>query len=349
MTTTTGGVGAPPLLAVEHVSQGFPVQRASGKGIRRAFVSALADVSFTVEEGETFAIVGETGSGKSTLARAILHEPPPQEGSVLVNGQELSRLKGAAAISARRQVQMVFQDPFAALNPRWRIERIVSEPLRVHRIGDRQSRHEMVATMLDLVGLDIDRHGARFPRELSGGQCQRVAIARALVLSPAIVICDEPVTALDVSIQAQILNLLAELRDRLHLTYLLIAHDLMVVQTLSQRVATMYLGKVCEVGPTTTMFARPAHPYTAALLSAIPPRPGIPATVGRLRLQGDPPSPLDPPSGCRFRTRCVLAEEICAEVVPEAQEVGEGHIVHCHFPFKIHDWVAASTGGAAVG
>jgi oligopeptide/dipeptide ABC transporter ATP-binding protein len=336
-----------PVLEVRHVSHGFSVQRASGKGIRRGFVSALADVSFSIERGETFALVGETGSGKSTLARAVLHEPAPAEGTILLNGLDMSRLKGKEAFAARKQVQMVFQDPFAALNPRWRVEKIVTEPLRVHGIGNRQSRHEEAARLLDLVGLDIDRHGPRFPRELSGGQCQRVAIARALILSPALVICDEPVTALDVSIQAQILNLLAELRERLHLTYLLIAHDLMVVQTLSQRVGTMYLGKICEVGPTRAMFDRPAHPYTAALLSAIPPRPGIVTSTKRLRLRGDPPSPLDPPSGCRFRTRCVLAQEVCAEVVPEQQEVGPGHFVQCHFPYKIHDYLAEAASASS--
>jgi len=201
--------------------------------------------------------------------------------------------------------------------------------------------------MLDLGGLDMLRHGNRFPRELSGGQCQRVAIARVLVASPAIVICDEPVTALDVSIQAQILNLLAELRERLHLTYLLIAHDLMVVKTLSQRVGTMYLGRLCEVAPTATMFERSAHPYTAALLSAIPPRPGIPTTVGRIRLQGEPPSPLDPPSGCRFRTRCPLAAPVCAEVTPALTDVGEGHSVACHFPFAINEHAKVAPAPAA--
>jgi oligopeptide/dipeptide ABC transporter ATP-binding protein len=333
-----------PILVVDHVSHSFTVQRAGREGGRRGQVSALSDVSFSVSTGETFAIVGETGSGKSTLARAILREPPPMEGSIALKGQDITHLKGKAALESRREIQMVFQDPFSALNPRWRVERIVTEPLAVHGIGNQQYRHGLAAQILNLVGLDLARHGARFPRELSGGQCQRVAIARALVVSPSIVICDEPVTALDVSIQAQILNLLADLRERLHLTYLLIAHDLMIVQTLSHRVGTMYLGKLCEIGPTQMIFDRPAHPYTAALLSAIPARPGIAATSGRLRLQGEPPSPLDPPSGCRFRTRCVLAQSICADQAPELKEVAPGQFVSCHFPFEIHNYTAAMKG-----
>ncbi|MBO0691895.1 MAG: ATP-binding cassette domain-containing protein, partial [Acidimicrobiaceae bacterium] len=320
------------------------VRRGGWSGLNKGVVSALDHVSLSVRPGETFAIVGETGSGKSTLGRAILQQPPPQGGRVLVNGRDPATLKGKEALEARKAVQMVFQDPYGALNPRWRAEKILTEPLRIHDVGDKASQQRLAAEMMEMVGLDFERHGGRFPRELSGGQSQRLAIARALIISPSVVICDEPVTALDVSIQAQILNLLAKLRSELGVTYLLIAHDLMVVQTLSHRVATMYLGRVCEEGPTAAMFGQPAHPYTAALLSAIPPRPGVKTTVPRLRLRGDPPSPLNPPSGCRFRTRCAFAQDICAAEVPTAQKVGEDHVVYCHFPFA-----AQHSGGKGAG
>ena len=336
------GPGSDVVLDVRNVFQEFSVKSPSGR-IRKEKVSALAGVSLSVRKGETFALVGETGSGKSTLGRAIIREPQPTSGEIYLNGKEILSLRGAARHEARRAVQMVFQDPFSALDPRWTVEQIVAEPLAIHSIGTRFERAQRVREMLTQSGLSPRRYLERYPRDLSGGECQRVAIARALVLSPDLVICDEPVTALDVSIQAQILNLLATLRQELRLTYLLIAHDLTVVQALSHRVGTMYLGKLCEVGDTDTVFERPAHPYTTALLSAVPPRPGFHAPTAPIVLSGEMPSPLDPPSGCRFRTRCPIAQDICAQVVPEPQEVGPGHTVMCHFPFKIHEAVAAAS------
>jgi len=333
------------VLEVRGLSQEFAVRSPKG-GLRKAHVSALAGVSFSVSKGETFALVGETGSGKSTLARAIIGEPAPKAGQIFLNGTETTTLRGPALLASRRAVQMVFQDPFTALDPRWTVEQLVCEPLQVHHAGTRREQLMRVREILSQCGLPPGRYLERYPRDLSGGECQRVAIARALAISPDLVICDEPVTALDVSIQAQILNLLAELRDRLHLTYLLIAHDLTVVKALSHRVGTMYLGKLCEVGGTATVFERPAHPYTTALLSAVPPRPGFKAPTEPIILSGEVPSPLNPPSGCRFRTRCPIAQPVCAEVVPEAQEVGRGHSVMCHFPFEIHDVVASRSTAA---
>jgi len=322
------------VLEVRNLVQEFAVTNPKGK-IRKGRVSALADVSLALRRGETFAIVGETGSGKSTMARAIIGEPPPLSGEIYINGKGLAQLNKTERRSARRAVQMVFQDPFSALNPRWTVEKLVSEPLVIQRIGTSRDRQQRVNEILSRVGLDPSRYLDRYPRDLSGGECQRLAIARALILSPDVVICDEPVTALDVSIQAQILNLLADLRDQLHLTYLLIAHDLTVVQALSHRLATMYLGKLCEVGPTDLVFERPAHPYTAALLSAVPPRPGLPNLRAPIELTGEIPSPIDPPSGCRFHTRCPIAQQICAVVDPTATDIGEDRSVMCHFPLEI--------------
>jgi oligopeptide/dipeptide ABC transporter ATP-binding protein len=324
------------VLEVRNLIQEFVVSNPKGK-IRQGRVSALADVSLAVRRGETFAIVGETGSGKSTMARAIIGEPPPLSGEIYINSQELSHLNKTERRTARRSVQMVFQDPFSALNPRWTVEKLVGEPLVIQRIGTSRDRQQTVKEILSRVGLSPSRYLDRYPRDLSGGECQRLAIARALILSPDVVICDEPVTALDVSIQAQILNLLADLRGQLHLTYLLIAHDLTVVQALSHRLGTMYLGKLCEVGPTDLIFERPAHPYTAALLSAVPPRPGLPNVRTPIELTGEIPSPIDPPSGCRFHTRCPIAQEICAVVDPTPTDIGEDRSVMCHFPLEIRD------------
>jgi oligopeptide/dipeptide ABC transporter ATP-binding protein len=324
---------SPLALKVTDLVQEFRVRR-RGK-VPKANVSAVAGVSLEIPTGQTYAIVGETGSGKSTLARAIIGAPPPKSGQVLIAGEELS---GDGRKIARRRgelVQMIFQDPTAALDPKWSVSHIVGEPLRIRHQLDRRGRAARVAEMLQLVGLSPNRFGERRASELSGGQAQRVAIARALSSSPQLVICDEPVTALDVSIQAQILNLLFELKRNLSLTYLLIAHDLAVVRVLADQVGTMYLGTLCESGPTGVIFKSPAHPYTAALLSAIPQRPGSSNARSRIRLLGEPPSPISPPSGCRFRTRCAFAQDVCAEITPKLEPVGENHMVACHFPLTL--------------
>jgi len=318
-----------PVLQLTDVVQEFRVRRRGQPG--KAVVSAVAGVSLEIAKGETFAIVGETGSGKSTLARAVIGAPPPISGEVRIGGEELSGKNRKTARRRGELAQMIFQDPTGALDPKWSARRIIAEPLAVAGRVPRKARRGRVEEMLDLVGLNPGQFGERRASELSGGQAQRVAIARALISSPELVICDEPVTALDVSIQEQILRLLFELRRELSLTYLLIAHDLSVVRVLATRVATMYLGVFCETGPTEQIFTSPTHPYTAALLSAIPQRPGSPERP-RIRLLGEPPSPIHPPSGCRFRTRCSYAQDICAEVVPELRSIAPGQLVACHFP-----------------
>lgn len=324
-----------PLLEVRRLTQEFRTgrRRRDEKGRRVAgIVHAVSDVSFDVCPGETVGIAGETGSGKSTLARAILQAPRPRSGQVLFDGQDLTALNGGALRTARRGVQMVFQDPYTSLDPHWRVRDLIEEPLVVQGIGSKESRQRRVTDLLNLVGLSQDRHGGRRPKELSGGQCQRVAIARALAPSPRLVICDEAVSSLDVSIQAQILNLFESLRAELRLSYLFIAHDLAVVKHVSDRVGIMYLGRLCEIGPTSGVYDTPAHPYTAALLASIPEaeRDAVPGK--RTHLGGEPPSPIAPPSGCRFRTRCQKAHPLCAEETPELREVAPGHSVACHFP-----------------
>ena len=328
-----------PVLECTDIVQEFRVRQ---RGLRpKATVSAVAGVSLSIQRGETYAIVGETGSGKSTLARAIVGDPAPVRGTIKLNGRVV---RGRRERS--RLVSMVFQEPMSALDPRWSVEQIVSEPLRALGSLPREDRRRRVAEALDVVGLNAHRYADRRPRELSGGQAQRVAIARALVASPQLVICDEPVTALDVSTQAQILDLLQDLKREFGLTYLLIAHDLSVVRVLADRVATMHLGRLCEEGSTATVFDRPAHPYTGALLSAIPPK-GKPArTTSRIRLLGEPPSPLHPPTGCRFHTRCSYAQDVCAEKDPELVPLGSAQKVACFFPLT--SLAPGTTAGRAV-
>jgi oligopeptide/dipeptide ABC transporter ATP-binding protein len=272
--------------------------------------------------------VGETGSGKSTLARSVLQAPRPTSGSVIFRGAELTTLRGRRLLSARRHLQMVFQDPFGSLDPKWVVRDLVEEPLIAYRAGGRAARRERVDEMLELVGLDPAGHGRRRPRQLSGGQAQRVAIARAIALNPALVICDEPVSSLDVLIQAQVLNLFERLRTELGLSYLFIAHDLALVKQVSDRVAVMYLGKLCEVGPGETVYTEPLHPYTRALLDSVPKTTKRPEAT----ISGEPPSPVHPPSGCRFRTRCPRAAGLCAVEEPPLRELATGHTVACHFP-----------------
>jgi oligopeptide/dipeptide ABC transporter ATP-binding protein len=321
------------LLEVRNLVQEF-VLRDFG-GIKGGVLQAVADVSFDLHVGETLGIVGETGSGKSTLARSVIQAPPPKRGEVIFQGQDLVRMSGGRLKSARRNLQMVFQDPFTSLDPRWTVSRLVEEPLVAYRDGDRHKRRARVSELLDLVGLDPARHATRRPHELSGGQCQRVAVARALALHPKLILCDEPVSSLDVLVQAQVLNLFEKLREELGLSYLFIAHDLALVKQVSDRVAVMYLGKLCEVGPVRSIFTAPLHPYTFALLHSIPaPDPAAGRRDTARVISGELPSPLDPPSGCRFRTRCPRAEARCAAEVPEMRELTEGRFVACHFPLS---------------
>ena len=323
-----------PLLEVSNLVQEFVIRDRGG--VKSGTVHAVSDVSFTLATGETLGLVGETGSGKSTLARAVLQAPAPKSGSVRLRGTELVGLSGRRLKQARRHVQMVFQDPFGSLDPRWRVSRLVEEPLVAFGVGTRAERNRRVAEVLDRVGLDPARYSARRPRELSGGQAQRVAIARALALDPALIICDEAVSSLDVLIRAQVLNLLEQLRADLGLAYLFIAHDLSLVKQVSDRVAVMYLGKLVEVGPAEALYRQPLHPYTVALLASIPsPDPTAErAPVGEM-IKGEPPSPLDPPSGCRFRTRCPRARDICAAQEPPLRELADGHFGACHFPVSV--------------
>ncbi|MEC9347833.1 MAG: oligopeptide/dipeptide ABC transporter ATP-binding protein [Pseudomonadota bacterium] len=317
-----------PLLRVRDMVMEFPVGRGT--------VHAVSGVSFDLARGETLALVGESGCGKSTTARAVMQLPPPTGGSVELNGVDLTRQRGSSLRSLRRQFQMIFQNPISSLNPRKRVAEIVAKPLAVAGIGTPASRRERVAEVLDTVGLDPAIAMDKRPHEFSGGQCQRISIARALVLEPDLLICDEPVSALDVSIQAQILNLLEDMKTRFDLTMLFISHDLAVVRNVADRVAVMYLGRFCEVGRSELLYARPAHPYTRALLSAIPvPDPTVTPRPVEL-VEGDLPSPLAPPSGCRFRTRCPLASERCAREVPELRDLPDGRAVACHFPLVEH-------------
>jgi peptide/nickel transport system ATP-binding protein len=319
----TGVNGRKPLLSVDDLFVSFT------KG--RSTVQAVAGISFTLNEGETLGLVGESGCGKSTTGRAIVQVEKPTSGRITFDGTEVTKLNREDLRLLRTQVQMIFQDPISSLNPRRRVGDIVAEPLNIWKIGTKQERTEKVNAMLDSVGIDPLVAGNRYPREFSGGQCQRISIARALVLEPKLLVCDEIVSALDVSVQAQILNLLEDLKKAHNLTLFFIAHDLAVVKNVSDRVAVMYLGRLCEIAPSDLLYASPAHHYTEALLSsAVEPNPEVTRTP--VILSGEPPSPINPPSGCRFRTRCPRAEARCAQEVPELREIAPDHVVACHFP-----------------
>lgn len=317
---------APILAETRRVSKTFPA-KGQGKG---AVLHAVTHVDLAVFEGETLALVGESGCGKSTLGRLLLGLLPPTGGQVFFDGQDLAALAPADLRALRRQMQMVFQDTAASLNPRWNIDSILAEPLRIHRLCPPSDFPARCAALLEQVGLPRQLL-SRFPHELSGGQRQRVGIARALAVSPRLVVCDEPVSALDVSVQAQVLNLLADLQEARGLTYVLISHDLGVVRHSADRVCVMFLGRVCELGPTRELFTAPRHPYTKFLLAAVPRPDPTCRSRGEDLLAGELPSPVAPPSGCPFRTRCPYAQEICAQQVPPLQGEGD-HQAACHFP-----------------
>jgi oligopeptide/dipeptide ABC transporter ATP-binding protein len=314
------------LIEVRGLRKYFPLgNRLLGGG--GEVVRAVDDISFAIRRGETFGLVGESGCGKSTTGRCILRLIEPTSGEIRFDGRDLLSLTATEMRRARRDMQIIFQDPYSSLNPRMRVGDIIEEPLIIHRLGERQKRRERVVELLNLVGLDAE-HATRYPHEFSGGQRQRIGIARALALDPKFIVCDEPVSALDVSVQAQIVNLLEDLQLRLGLTYLFISHGLAVVEHISTRVGIMYLGKIVEMASSEEIFRNPLHPYTRALLSAIP-VPDPDARRERLPIEGDIPTPVNPPSGCRFRTRCPMAEPRCGESEPQMVEVSEGHFVAC--------------------
>jgi oligopeptide transport system ATP-binding protein len=318
------------LVRVENLTKHFPIMR--GLIIQRqvAAVQAVESVNFSIYEGETLGLVGESGSGKTTVGRTLLQLHRPTSGKVYYRDQELTAMKGEEMRRARRHLQMVFQDPYASLNPRMTVGNIISEPLEVHGIGNGKERKARVQELLQLVGLS-HYFVNRYPHEFSGGQRQRIGVARALALQPDFLVLDEPISALDVSIQAQVVNLLEELQEDFGLTYLFIAHDLSMVRHISDRTAVMYLGKIVELATRDELYGNPLHPYAVALLSAVPiPDPVKEMQRKRIILEGDVPSPVDPPTGCRFNPRCPVAIDICTEVEPEWREISTGHWVACH-------------------
>jgi len=320
-----------PVLELVDVKVHFPVRSAI---LRRTVghVRALDGINLTLRAGETLGLVGESGCGKTTAGKAIVRMHPVTSGSIRYRGRDVADLSGDELRAYRRNVQFIFQDPFGSLNPRMTVRDVIAEPLQVQRIGTRRERFAKVADVMEKVGL-LPEHARRYPQEFSGGQRQRIGIARALTLEPEVLVLDEPVSALDVSVQAQVVNLLEELQDRLNIAYLFIAHDLSIVQHISNEVAVMYLGQVVEQGPAEVVFARPTHPYTHALLSAVPdPDPDRRDNADEIVLQGEVPSPASPPSGCRFRTRCWKQEDLCSAEVPLLISRGEGLSSACHFP-----------------
>jgi oligopeptide transport system ATP-binding protein len=318
------------LLRVENLTKHFPIQKGIIMRKQVGAVRAVDGITFDIRHGETFGLVGESGCGKSTTGRTILRLYQPTDGKVFFNDIDVTSLAETDMRRFRPHMQMIFQDPYASLNPRMSVREIIGEPLLLHFSMKTEERAERVAELLELVGMN-PRFAARFPHEFSGGQRQRIGIARALASAPEFIVCDEPISALDVSIQAQVVNLLQRLQDTLGLTYLFIAHDLSMVRYISDRMAVMYVGKLVEISKSDDLYESPLHPYTQALLSAIPiPDPVIEEQRQRIILKGDVPSPIDPPPGCRFHTRCPIAEDICSETEPELREIEHDHWVACH-------------------
>ncbi len=325
--------GATPLVDVEHVKQYFPVKRGVLIDRTVGHVHAVDDVTFELREGETLGLVGESGCGKTTLARTIMRLLAPTDGTIRFRGNDISSIGQRALRPVRREMQLVFQDPFASLNPRKRVGQIIAAPLKLHgRDGDIGAR---VRELLERVGL-APEHANRYPHEFSGGQRQRIGVARALALEPRLILLDEPVSALDVSVQAQIINLLDDLQNDFGLSYLFVAHDLSVVRHVSDRIAVMYLGKIVELAPAEELYEKPIMPYTDALLAAIPiPDPKRNRERERIVLEGEPPNPIDPPSGCRFHPRCPRATEVCERIEPPLTEYANGHLAACHHPLNV--------------
>lgn len=316
------------LVEISNLKKYFPIRSTGVFAKTIGHVQAVEDISFAVHEGETIGIVGESGCGKSTMGRLILHLIKPTAGEVIFDGQVLSQLNQSSLRKVRRYMQLIFQDPYASLNPRATIGSILEEPLIVHKLGNNKERRDIVKELLNVVGLD-SQHVAYYPHEFSGGQRQRIAIARALVTKPKLVVADEPVSALDVSIQAQILNLMKDLQEQFHLTYIFISHDLSVVRHVSDKVGVMYLGRLVEFSTKTDLYTTPLHPYTQALLVAAPSIDRKPKQA-RLLLDGDLPNPANPPPGCTFHTRCPHCRTICKESSPELKPISSGHLVACH-------------------
>jgi len=333
-TGTTDGDGKGPLISVDHLKVFFPIKQGILIDREVARVHAVNDVTLSIDEGETLGLVGESGCGKTTMSRTIMRLIDATEGSIRYRGEDITGAGHKQMAPLRREMQMVFQDPFASLNPRKRVGQIIGMPLRLHGAG-RKEVEPKVRELLDRVGLHAE-HINRFPHEFSGGQRQRIGVARALALEPKLIVLDEPVSALDVSVQAQIINLLDDLQDGFGLTYLFVAHDLSVVRHVSDRIAVMYLGKVMEVSPSEELYTKPIHPYTFALLSAIPvPDPEENRRRERIVVSGEPPNPIDPPSGCVFHPRCPRATQICREVEPPLARYPNGHLAACHHPLNV--------------
>ncbi|MBL1434854.1 MAG: dipeptide ABC transporter ATP-binding protein [Rhodobacteraceae bacterium] len=319
-----------PLVQVRNLKMHFPIHRGILKRQVGA-VKAVDGISFDIFEGETLGLVGESGCGKSTVGRCVLRLYEVTDGSIEIDGTDIATLSGEELRAKRPEMQMIFQDPQASLNPRMTVGSIISEPLDEHRKMTKTEKREKVGELMDAVGL-ARRFADRYPHEFSGGQRQRIGIARALALNPKFIVCDEPIAALDVSIQAQVVNLLEDLQEKYGLTYLFISHDLSMVRHLATRVAVMYLGRLVELGDSETLYMNPKHPYTQALLSAVPhPDPAQAGNIDRVILEGDVPSPANPPPGCTFSTRCPQAQSICKQDSPEWREIGEGHFAACHF------------------